>query len=75
MQMYVNYYDRKIKNDDENKTIGILLCTNKNETVVKYSLLLDNNQIYASNYKLNLPSKDEFINEIEKEKQNYFMYK
>ena len=75
MQMYVNYYDRKIKNDDENKTIGILLCTNKNETVVKYSLPLDNNQIYASNYKLNLPSKDEFINEIEKEKQNYFMYK
>lgn len=73
ISMYVNYYDRKIKSVDENKTISILLCTN--ETVVKYSLLLDNKQIYAANYKLNIPSKDEFINEIEKEKQNYFMNK
>lgn len=75
ISMYVNYYDRKIKSTDKNKTIGILLCTNKNETVVKYSLPLDNEQIYALNYKLNIPSKDEFINEIEKEKQNYFMNK
>ena len=42
MQMYVNYYDREIKRDDENKTIGILLSTNKNETVVKYTLPEDN---------------------------------
>lgn len=38
MQMYVNYYDREIKQDDENPTVGILLSTNKNETVVKYTL-------------------------------------
>ena len=38
MQMYVNYYDRKIKKEDENETIGILLSTNKNETIVKYTL-------------------------------------
>lgn len=75
ISMYVNYYDRKIKSDDENKTIGILLCTNKNETVVKYSLPLDNDQIYASKYKLSFPSDEDFINEIEKEKQNYYMDK
>ena len=68
-------YDRKIKSDDENKTIGILLCTNKNETVVKYSLPLDNDQIYASKYKLSFPSDEDFINVIEKEKQNYYMDK
>lgn len=48
MQMYVNYYDRKIKQNDENKTIGILLSTNKNETVVKYTLPEDNKTIFSS---------------------------
>ena len=52
MQMYVNYYDRKIKQNDENKTIGILLSTNKNETVVKYTLPEDNKTIFSSEYKL-----------------------
>lgn len=75
ISMYVNYYDREIKSNDENQTIGILLCTNKNETVVKYSLPLDNNQIYASKYKLNFPSDEDFIYEIETEKQNYYMDK
>ena len=40
--MYVNYYDREIKNEDENPTVGILLCTDKNRTVVKYTLPQDN---------------------------------
>ena len=52
MQMYVNYYDREIRKADENKTIGILLCAEKNETVVKYTLPEDNENIFASNYKL-----------------------
>lgn len=47
MQMHANYYDREIKQVDENKTIGILLSTNKNETVVKYTLPEDNKTIFS----------------------------
>lgn len=57
--MYVNYYDREIKLGEENKTIGIVLCQNKSESVVKYTLPEDNTQIFASKYKTVLPSKDE----------------
>lgn len=56
MQMYVNYYDRKMKLEDENKTIGIVLCQNKSESVVKYTLPENNEQIFASKYKTVLPS-------------------
>lgn len=67
MQMYVNYYDREIRLDDENKTIGIVLCQNKSETIVEYTLPENNEQIFASKYKTVLPSKEELkllINEI-----------
>ena len=70
MQMYVNYYDRDIKNDDENKTVGILLSTEKNRTVVKYTLPEDNNSIFSSTYKLHLPTEEELINMVEEEKKN-----
>lgn len=60
MQMYVNYYDREIRLDDENKTIGIILCQNKSESVVEYTLPENNEQIFASKYKTVLPSKNEF---------------
>jgi predicted nuclease of restriction endonuclease-like (RecB) superfamily len=59
MQMYVNYYDRFVKLDDENKTIGIILCKDKKDTMVEISLPENNNQIFASKYKLVLPSKDD----------------
>ena len=59
MQMYVNYYDRKIKNKDENKTIGIILCKDKSETIVEMTLPEENTQIFASKYQLILPSKEE----------------
>lgn len=59
MQMYVNYYDREIRMDEENKTIGIVLCQNKSESVVEYTLPENNEQIFASKYKTVLPSKDE----------------
>ena len=71
MQMYVNYYDREIKRNDENKTIGILLSTNKNETVVKYTLPENNRTIFSSEYKLHLPTEQELINAIEEEKKNF----
>ena len=60
MQMYVNFYDRKIKLEDENKTIGIILCQNKSESVVEFTLPEDNNTIFASKYKTVLPSEDDF---------------
>ena len=68
MQMYVNYYDREIRLKDENKTIGIVLCQNKSEAVVEYTLPENNEQIFASKYKTVLPSKEELkllINETE----------
>ena len=70
MQMYVNYYDREIKQKDENSTVGILLSTNKNETIVKYTLPEDNKTIFSSEYKLHLPTEKELIDAIEEEKTN-----
>nr|WP_240409074.1 PDDEXK nuclease domain-containing protein [Flavobacterium psychrotrophum] len=57
MQMYVNYYDRKIKLKEEGKTIGIILCQNKSEAVVEFTLPENNTQIFASKYMTVLPSK------------------
>ena len=65
MQMYVNYYDREVKLPEENKTVGIILCQDKNESLVKYTLPEDNEQIFASKYLTVLPSKEEFIKILE----------
>ena len=65
MQMYVNYFDREVKLADENKTIGIILCQNKSEAVVRYTLPEDNEQIFASKYQTILPGKDELKKLIE----------
>ncbi len=59
MQMYVNYYDRKVKLEDENPTIGIILCKDKNNAIVEMTLPEDNSQIFASKYETVLPSKEE----------------
>lgn len=61
MQMYVNYYDREKRLEDENKTIGIVLCQNKSDLVVEYTLPENNEQIFASKYKTILPSKEDLI--------------
>jgi len=60
MQMYVNYYDRKVKSPQENKTIGIILCRQDNKTVVEFTLPESNNQIFAKEFKQFLPTKAEF---------------
>lgn len=65
MQMYVNYYDRKVKLEDESKTIGIILCQNKSEAVVEFTLPENNQQIFASKYLTVLPSKETLIRLIE----------
>ena len=66
MQMYVNYYDRYIKLDEENKTIGIILCKDKKDTLVEITLPENNNQIFASKYLTVLPSKETLIQLMEK---------
>jgi predicted nuclease of restriction endonuclease-like (RecB) superfamily len=67
LQMYVNYYDRIEKKGFENPTIGILLCADKNNAVVKFSLPEHNKTIVASEYKLYLPSEQQLIDEVTKE--------
>ena len=65
MQMYVNCYDRDIRTEDENHTIGIVLCHDKKETIARYTLPEDNTQIFASKYKLYLPTEDELVREVD----------
>jgi hypothetical protein len=65
MQMYVNYYDRFVKLEDENKTVGIILCQDKSDTLVEITLPEDNKQIFASRYQTILPSKEELKKVLE----------
>lgn len=71
LQMYVNYYDRTEKLPEENPTIGILLCTAKNDTLVKMTLPADNSTIVASKYQLYLPTEQQLIAEVEKVKKEW----
>lgn len=64
MQMYVNYYDRKVKLQEENPTIGIILCKEENKTVIEFTLPENNNTIFAKEYKAILPSKEELKKQI-----------
>ena len=69
MMMYVNYFDRYEKTDDENKTIGIILCKDKSKSLVEMTLPKDNEQIYASKYLTILPNKDEFKKILENDEE------
>lgn len=71
LQMYVNYYDRIKKNENENPTIGILLCANKNDGVVKFTLPESNKNIIASQYHLYLPTEQQLLEEVNKELANF----
>lgn len=71
LQMYINYYDRTEKLPEENPTIGILLCTAKNDTLVKMTLPSDNNTIVASKYQLYLPTEQQLIAEVERVKKEW----
>lgn len=68
MDMYVRLYEDAIKGGDNNPTIGIILCTEKDHTVVKYSVLNENRRLFASKYKLYLPTEEELAREVEREK-------
>lgn len=67
MQMYVHYYTREMMNAGDNPPIGIVLCADKSDTVVKYTLQEQNTQIFASKYKLYLPTEDELRLELQRE--------
>jgi len=59
MQMYVHYYDREIKLPEENPTIGLILCKEKDDIVLKYTLSSDSQNIFAKEYQLYLPNKEQ----------------
>ena len=67
MQMYVHYYERELMNGRDNPPIGIVLCADKSESVVKYTLPENETQIFASKYKLYLPSEEELSQELQRE--------
>lgn len=69
MDFYVRYYEREIKGEDDNPTIGIILCSEKNETIVKYSILEESKQIFASKYMIYMPTEEELKREINKDRE------
>ncbi|PHM27983.1 conserved hypothetical protein [Xenorhabdus innexi] len=70
MDMYVRMYEEKKRCSDDNPTIGLILCTENNHTVAKYSVLNDSKQLFASKYMLELPSEEELRLQLEKERQH-----
>jgi hypothetical protein len=69
MQMYVNYYQRELTAADENPPIGIVLCADKSEAVVRYTLPEGNRQVFASRYTLYLPTEAELAAELQRERR------
>ncbi len=69
MDSYVRIYDRHKKGEDDNPTIGLILCSQKSETIAKYSVLADNQQLFAAKYLPYLPTEDELRLELERERQ------
>ena len=65
MQMYVNYYTRVLMNEGDNSPIGIVLCADKSDAIVKYTLPEDNNQVFAAKYMTCIPSEEEFKRELD----------
>jgi predicted nuclease of restriction endonuclease-like (RecB) superfamily len=73
MDMYIRMYDDLRKRDDDNPTLGLVLCTDTDEDIAKYSVLHGNEQLFASKYKLYLPTDEELRAEIETQKQFFLM--
>ena len=72
LDMYVRMYDDLIKGSDDASTIGVLLCTDTDNTIARYSVLHDNNQLFAAKYMTYMPTEEELRNEIEQQKR-FFM--
>jgi len=73
MDMYLQMYDKMKKGPDDNPTIGIILCTETDSDVARYSTLAQNDQMFAAKYKLYLPDKEDLRREIERQKELYLM--
>ena len=69
MDMYVRMYDELRKTEDDNPTIGIVLCSETDEDIAKYSILKGNEHLFATKYKLYLPTEDELRAEIQAQKE------
>jgi predicted nuclease of restriction endonuclease-like (RecB) superfamily len=75
MDLYVRYFEENVKQENDNPTIGLILCTEKDQTIVKYSLLKESKQVFASKYKTYLPTEEELRIELERERQQIEMEK
>lgn len=73
MDMYIRMYDDLKKKSDDNPTIGIVLCSETDSTIARYSVLHDSNQIFMAKYMPYMPTQDELKLEIEKEKNNFYL--
>jgi predicted nuclease of restriction endonuclease-like (RecB) superfamily len=69
MDFYVRFFEENVKQSGDNPTIGLILCTDKNKTIVKYSLLNESKQIFASKYQMYLPTEKQLKQEIQREKE------
>lgn len=69
LDMYVRMYDDLMKGPDDNSTIGVLLCTDTDSTIAKYSVLNESNQLFAARYMTYMPTEEELRQEIERQKQ------
>ena len=68
MDFYVRFFEDQVKLKGDNSTIGLILCTEKDNTIIKYSVLSENKQIFASKYKLYLPNEESLKEEIRRER-------
>ena len=75
MDMYIRMYDEMKKNEDDNPTLGIILCSDTDEDIAKYSVLYGHEQLFASKYKTYLPSEEQLREEIEIQKHFYYLQK
>lgn len=73
MDMYVRMYDELMRSERDNPNIGIVLCSETDEDIARYSVLHDNNQLFASKYMLYMPTEEELRNEIERQKAFYVL--
>ena len=73
MDMYVRMYDEVKKSDDDNPTIGVVLCADTDEDIARYSVLHDHEQLFMSKYKLYLPTEKELKAEIENQKTMFYL--
>lgn len=71
MDSYIRIFDELQRGEDDNPTIGIVLCSEKNEAIAKYSVLNDGKQIFASKYQLTLPTAEELENYLKQERRRY----